>query len=373
MELIPRIRKMSILRSFKAVKQIRLAFEILTLLCGVLLLAASLPVCASQGPSGIDSSTQPATPARRPEFVGSGQLNQEYIIAADDVLNVSVIDVPQLSQDYRVSPDGTIMIPLLSEPIEAEGLTPRQLTAVISEKLRRAGLVSHPFVTVTVKASRVNSVAITGAVRNPQIYPLFGSTTLLDVLSQAGGLSNDAADTAIVTRGDIAMRTLGLRENAGAPSAGGPAQETVKVDLRKLLQMGDPSANIVIYPGDTVTVQRAGIVYVVGAVNRAGGYTLAGSWQDMTVLKAIALAGNVTSTAIQKKTVIIRKDSAAPAGREEIPINLKKILAGRAPDHPLEANDILFVPDSTAKKAFQRGAQAALGVGTGLLIYRAPL
>ena len=364
MVLISSTSAMRFLPFFRQAKDPRLAYRLAVILCSLILLAAALPLCASQG-SGADSNTQQPA-ATSPASLS--QISQEYTIAPDDLLNISVIDVPELSQDYRVGADGTIVIPMLSEPIDAEGLTPRELSAVISNKLRGAGLVSHPFVTVTVKTSRVNSVAITGAVKSPQIYPLFGQTTLLNVLSQAGGLSDSAADTAIITRGEIAMRILGLQDKAGDP-----VPQTLKVNLKKLLQNGDSSANVAIYPGDSVTVQQAGIVYVVGAVNRAGGYTLAGAWQDMTVLKAIALAGNVTSTALQKKTVIIRKNPSAKNGREEIPVNLKKILAGHAPDQRLEANDVLFVPDSTAKKAFRQGVQAALGIGSSLLIYHAPL
>jgi len=301
-----------------------------------------------------------------------GSENLEYVIAADDMLDVYVVDVPELSRQYLVSPDGTITLPLLSEPILAAGLSPNQLSAVIAAKLKSAGMVTHAAVTVSVKASRGHSIAISGAVRNPQVYPTLGETSLLNVLSQAGGLADDAADTAVITRGETAVRALGFQDNsAGAPAASLPM--TIKVNLKKLLEDGDPKSNIPLYPGDTVTVQRAGIVYVVGAVNRAGGYTLARSWEDMTVLKAVALAGNLTSTAQRKKAVIIRKDSSAPGGRDQIPVNLKKILAGRAPDQSLEANDILFVPDSTGKKALRQGLRSALGVGTGLLIYHAPL
>ncbi len=336
-------------------------------LCSLFLAATSLAF-ASQRSSGAGTGTHPAQAKIRSRSAFSTLIGGEYLIAPDDLLSVNVVDVPEFSQDYRVGAGGSFMIPMLSRPVRAEGLTPRELAAVIASKLRRAGLVTHPYVTVTVKASRVNSVAITGAVKNPQIYPLFGQTNLLNVLSQAGGLSDNAADTAIVTRGEIAMRILGLDGVKG-----GPVQQTLKVNLTKLLQDGDRQANVAIYPGDSVTVQQAGIVYVVGAVNRAGGYTMARSWQDMTVLKAIALAGNVTSTARESKAIIIRKEPSAQGGREEIPINLKKVLAGRDPDRRLEANDVLFVPDSTAKKAFRRGAQAALGIGSGLLIYHAPL
>ncbi len=321
---------------------------------------------ASKGSSALD------TPDSQSVGVLRARENLEYIVAPDDLLDIYVVDVPELSREYRVSPDGTITLPLLSEPVTAAGLSPNQLSSIIAAKLRSAGMVTHAAVTVTVKASSGHSVAITGAVRSPQVYPIFGETNLVRVLSQAGGLADDAGDTAVVTRGETAMRALGLQKSSdGAADTAPPA--TIKVNLKKLFENADPSSNIPIYPGDTVTVQRAGVVYVVGAVNRAGGYTLARSWENMTVLKAVALAGNVTSTAKRKKTVILRKDSAAPGGHKEIPVNLKQILAGKAPDQTLEANDILFVPDSAGKKALQRGLQAVLGAGVTTVIYRAPL
>lgn len=298
--------------------------------------------------------------------------DMEYIIAPGDLLDVYVVDVPEFSREYRVGPDGNITLPMLHQPIEAAGLAPDQLSSVIEAKLHSAGLVTHASVMVSVKASRVHSVAITGAVTNPQIYPIFGETNLLNVLTQAGGLATDASNTAVITRGGTAMRVLVFQNSTGGKPGDAPPT-TIRVNLKKLFDSADSKSNIPIYPGDTVTVLRAGIVYVVGAVNRAGGYTLAGSWQNMTVLKAIALAGNVTSTAKQKNAVIIRKEPSAPGGHVQIRINLKKILAGKAPDQKLAANDILFVPDSTGKKAFRRGVEAVLGVGTGLLIYHAPL
>ncbi|MEJ2010024.1 MAG: SLBB domain-containing protein [Acidobacteriota bacterium] len=324
------------------------------------LLPGQSPVAATKEPS--------ASRAHSRQSVGSGSASggEEYVIDADDVLDVYVVDVPQLTRDYRVSPDGTIVIPLLSSPLTAEGLTLDQLSAVISAKLRTAGLVSHPHVIVTVKSSQAHAVAISGAVQSPQIYPILGPTTLLDVLSQAGGLAPDAGGTAIITRGNAAARASWLDKGSGSAA---PAGGTIKVDLRKLLATGDPSLNVTIYPGDKVTVQRAGVIYVVGAVKRPGGFPMSSGRERMTVLEAVALGEGLKPTALQKKAMIIRRGKQFPDGREEIPVNLKNVLAGHAADAALEANDILFIPDSASKRALRRGAEAAVQIATGLVIW----
>jgi protein involved in polysaccharide export with SLBB domain len=118
-------------------------------------------------------------------------------------------------------------------------------------------------------------------------------------------------------------------------------------------------------------VQRAGIVYVTGAVNRAGGFVLKDDREQMTVLKAIALAESLKSTAMPGKTMIIRKNPQAPGASEEIPVDLTKILSGHLPDRPLLASDILFVPDSNTKKALHRAGEAAVQAAA-LFIYRVP-
>jgi polysaccharide biosynthesis/export protein len=293
---------------------------------------------------------------------------EEYVISPDDTLEVYVLDVPEISREYRVDPSGCIVIPLLSEPLQAAGLTPSQLSAEISEKLQQAGMVTHPRVSVQVKASRVHSITISGAVKKPQVYPLFTKTTLLDALSQAEGLSEDAGNTAIITRGDIVIRgDQGERASGAEP----PPPRVQSVDLKRLFEDGDPALNFDLYPGDRVTVQHAGIVYVVGAVNRAGGFVLKDDREQMTVLKAVALANSLKSTASPKKAVIVRKSSQAPDLDREIPVDLDKILAGRASDLPLLANDILFVPDSAGKKALHRAGEAA-AEAAALFVYRVP-
>jgi polysaccharide export outer membrane protein len=293
----------------------------------------------------------------------------DYIVSPADVLIVSVYGAPDISGEYRVGPAGQIELPLLSEAIVAAGLTPAQLSEKISEKYRKAEIFSHPRVTVAVKESRVHSITIAGAVKTPQIYPSFGKTTLLDVLSQAQGLANDAGATALITRGEIALRAM---KEAGecAPSGGKAAcAASFTVDLKKLEETGDPAFNVDLYPGDRVTVQRAGIVYVVGAVNRPGGFPLKAGQEDMSVLQALALAEDLKPTAARKKAMIMRKCATAPNGREEIPVNLNNVLGGKEADPRLQADDILFVADSTGKRALRRGAEAAIYTTTSLLIW----
>ena len=220
------------------------------------------------------------------------------------------------------------------------------------------------------KESRVHAVTIAGAVKRPQIYPVFGKTTLLDVLSQAEGLADDAGNLAIVTRGAIAMQSIKQPEACESASKPVSCDSTFSVDLNRLTESGDPLLNVELYPGDRVTVQRAGIVYVVGAVNRSGGFPLKTGQEDMTVLQAMALAEGLKPIAAQKKAMIIRKSQAATNGREEIAVNLTKVLAGHQHDTRLQADDILFVPESAGKKALARGTEVAVTMATYGIIYR---
>lgn len=295
---------------------------------------------------------------------------EDYVIGPDDLLNVYILDVPELSRDYRVSAAGTIAIPVLANPLDATGLTLAQFSDLLSRELKAQGLVTDPHITMAVNQSRLHSVAIVGAIRRPQVYPVLTRTTLLDVLSQAEGLADDAGNTVIVQRGDIGIRAL----RRGPAPAGGqvdPQAETLNLDLKQLLEGRDPKLNVAIFPGDRITIPRAGVVYVVGAVNKPGGFPMKASSHGMTVLQAIALAENPRNTAKRDQTVIIRNDSQSPDGRKQIPVDLKAILQGKLPDPVLQAEDILFVPDSAGKRALNRGIDSVLQVATGVAIYGA--
>jgi polysaccharide export outer membrane protein len=333
--------------------------------CALILACYTLLAAQTAPPIGHQSKVVPETTPS----AGSSVTLPDYIISPDDVLIINVYDAPDITGEYRVSPTGQIALPLLPEPMIAAGRTPAQLSELISEKYRKSEIFSHPRVTVTAKESRVHAVTIAGAVKRPQIYPVLGKTTLLDVLSQAEGLADDAGNLAIVTRGVIGMQVIKQAGACGSTSKPASCDGTFSVDLTRLTETGDPLANVELYPGDRVTIQRAGIVYVVGAVNRPGGFPLKTGQEDMTVLQAMALAEGLKPTAAQKKTMIIRKTPGATNGREEIAVNLAKVLAGQEHDTGLQANDILFVPESAGKKALARGTEAAITMATYGVIY----
>ena len=273
-----------------------------------------------------------------------------YVIAKDDLLNIDVVGVQELSREYRVDGDGLIRLPMLLRPVTAAGLTLDQLSQVICNNLVDAGLLRDPQVTVSVKSSPWNTVVLSGAAKKTGVYPVYGHTTLLELLTEAEGLSDDAGSIAIITRARSAPALPDSTPIRAALDAPLESSRTLKVDVVRLWQSGDASLNVDLYPGDRVMIQRAGVVYVLGAVNHAGGFVLSSDQDQITVLRAIALAGNFTREAKPAKAVIIRKTSQAPAGRQEVRVDLKKVLSNRAPDQQLLASDILYIPESGAKR-----------------------
>ena len=336
-----------------------------------LLVSLSSSSLAAQTSSTTSSSSEALSGFSSPSQFASSLTLPEYIISPDDVLSINVYDAPDISGEYRVGPTGQLELPLLPEAVEAVGLTPAQLSSLLVKKYADEEIFSHARVTVAVKQSRVHSIAVAGAVKSPQIYPLFGKTTFLDVLSQAGGLSDDAGNMAVVTRGGVAIQALKKSGACTPPNGDVGCAETFTIDLKRLMETGDPVSNVELYPGDRITIQRAGVIYVVGAVNRPGGFPLRSSDEEMTVLKALALAEDTKPTAQKSKAVIIRTNPEEKNGRKEIAVNLKNVLAGRAPDPRMQANDILFLPNSSGMTALRRGVDAAVAVATGLaIVYR---
>lgn len=298
----------------------------------------------------------------------------DYIIGSGDLVRIEVFDVPELSREFRVSDSGYISLPLLPVRVRAGGLTAFQLEEKLAELLQGNGLVSHPQVTVFLKEQHSQPITVIGAVRHPMVYQAIRPTTLLEVVSEAGGIADDAGSVVLITRRvSQDPAPAATNENASLPTTGSetPAadSQTITVGLRDLLDSGDPKFNLPLFGGDIVRVPRAGIVYIVGAVERPGGFTLQNDGEQMSILRAIALAQGMKPSAKPNEAVIIRKD-VATGKKTEMEVNLNKIMQRRAEDVRLVANDILFIPDSTGKRALRRAGEVALGLTTGIVILR---
>jgi polysaccharide export outer membrane protein len=297
----------------------------------------------------------------------------DYIIGSGDLVRIEVFDVAELSREVRVSESGYISLPLLPVKVRAGGLTAFQLEEKLAELLQGNGLVSHPQVTVFLKEQRSQPITVIGAVKRPMVYQVIRTTTLLEVLSEAGGIADDAGSVVLITRSvsqdpaPTATNENTSMDTTDSETAAG--SQTITVALRDLLDSGDPKFNIPLFGGDVVRVPRAGIIYIVGAVEHPGGFTLQNEGEQMSVLKAVALAQGMKPSAKPNQAVIIRKD-VATGQKKEIGVNLNKIMQRKAEDVRLVANDILFVPDSTGKRALRRAGEVALGVTSGVVIVR---
>ncbi|HEV7513530.1 MAG TPA: polysaccharide biosynthesis/export family protein [Candidatus Acidoferrum sp.] len=330
----------------------------------------------------------------------------DYRIGPQDLLDINIFEAPELNRTVRVSENGEVSLPLLGG-IHVVRLTARELENTLAAKLRE--FLKNPHVSVMVTAIESHPVSVIGEVNKPGVFQVRGSKTLLEMLSMAQGLAPDAGDEVLVMRnagynrgqddGAQAARggerdskdTDGIKSRAGSGDSGnsgalqknatasteatndaGTKQgqqsgDTIAINLRHLLNSRDPRFNVPIYAGDIVKVTRAGIVYVVGAVKKPGGFTVKGN-EQMSLLKAIALAEGLSSTSSKGHTRIIRTDEGS-GKRSEIPVELGKILDGKAPDMNLQAADIVFVPSSMGKTVFFRSTDAVVNTATGLAIF----
>jgi polysaccharide export outer membrane protein len=307
----------------------------------------------------------------------------DVTIGSGDLLHIDVFDVPELSRDVRVGDTGEISYPLIPERVRAAGLTPFQLEKKFEDLLAQKGLVSHPQVTVFIKEQFSQPVSVVGAVNHTMVYQITHPTTLLEVLAAAGGIADTAGSVIMVTRpsppGAAKTQPVSAPQGlAAVPTPDPPAdsvvnsgdEEKITIRLQDLLESGDTIYNIPIYGGDTITVPPAGIVYVLGfGVAQPGGYVLQGHGEQITVLKALALARGLTTFAKADSSVIMRTNPNT-GQRDTLPVHIKEIQNQKSEDVALQSNDILYIPDNVTKKLLAKGAQAALSIGAGVAIYR---
>jgi polysaccharide export outer membrane protein len=265
-----------------------------------------------------------------------------YVLGPGDQLSLVV---ENLSDDFgdkifRIDLGGDINLPLAGR-IHAAGLTIPQFEVQIQRHLAR--YVKDPQVVVTIAEFNSQPISILGAVNNAGVKQIVGRKTLFEVLSLAGGLRPDAGSVIRITR-SLDKGPIPLPDAKTDPTG----QFTVaSVNVKAVLNATDPAQNIVVLPGDIISVSKGDVIYAVGSVTRPGGFPLN---QDVTLstLQVLSLAGGLTNTAALEKAQILRSvpGSSQPT---EIAVNLKRIMAGKAPDMPLQPNDILFVPNSAAR------------------------
>lgn len=367
--------------------------------------------------------TPQQTNARIRTLSGNAKAVQhEYLIGNGDLLSITVFDVPELTRDVRVNQSGSISLPLVPVRLQVSGMTELQAEQKIAEVLGANGLVTHAEVGVVVKEHRSKPITIVGAVMHPMVYEADRPVTLLEALAEAGGVSNDAGDTVIISRthamtfveipnpeevpdptapgsskdqGPSSGATAASQDagkaafpNAAdipttpavtadpkspatvpAPATTGAKQaSTITVNLDELLESGDMKNNIMLQAGDVVTVPHAGIVYVLGAVTRPGGFVVANDRNQLTAMKVLALAGGLTRIAKVQHAFIVRQNDQGK--QTETEVDLKKILNRQAEDIPMKASDVLYIPDDRVKEVVLQTIQLAIAIGSNVAIYR---
>jgi polysaccharide export outer membrane protein len=289
-----------------------------------------------------------------------------YVLGPNDQFTIRALDAEEISEKtYRVGSDGDITLPMVGR-LKAAGLTGGELESELVSRLEK--YIRHPKVAVTVTEFHSQPASVIGAVTTPGIVQLQGKKTLVEVLSMAGGLRNDAGQSVMITR----RKEWGSLPLPGAKQDATGQFSIAELRLKDVLEARNPELNIMIRPDDIISVPRAETVYVLGAVKRAGGFVL-NERDALSVLQALSLAGGLERTAAPQKAKILRID-AGTTRRTELPLDLNRIFSGKATDVVLRPDDILFIPDSAEKRAVLRTLEALMSIGTtagaGVILYR---
>jgi polysaccharide biosynthesis/export protein len=316
----------------------------------------------STGQSGANGQQAPSAPLNVPGIApmndgrlglfGTGadipQTSPTTQVAEGDLLDIVIFDTPELSGRFRVNLKGEILLPL-GGTLHVAGLTIAEITDAVSQRYKDAKILVNPEVTVFVAEFTHRTITITGEVRSPGVYSIAAPRTLTDTLAMAGGLNDIASRTVSIVHAADPKNIIHVTLNVGAQTP-----ESIE------------EGRIAILPGDSIFVARSGVVYLVGELTRPGGYQVEHN-NRLTLLEAVALAGGVTRVAKASESRLIRRSLT---GREELTVNLQKVLYGGGPDMLLTDGDILFVPTSVRKEYSQQMLNAAIGAATTYGIYR---
>jgi polysaccharide export outer membrane protein len=289
--------------------------------------------------------TQPRVPRAIPDI---GANLPAQAVGPNDLIAVSVYDAPELSRTVRVGSDGMIRLPMLHQYIKAQGLLPAALEKAIATALREEEILVDPFVTVTIAEYHSRPISVAGAVKQPLVFQAEGPTSLIEAIARAQGLREDAGREILVSQ-----IQPGLDDK--------PVMLTRRILVRGLIDDADPALNLKLTGGEEIRVPEIGRVYVVGNVKKPGSFPVQDG-SDTTVLQMLALAEGLMPYATKDAYIYRREGTGA---KNEIVVPLDKIMQRKAPDVPLTANDILYVPDNKGKRIGVKALEAIIGFGTG--------
>jgi polysaccharide export outer membrane protein len=272
--------------------------------------------------------------------------NVPILISPGDLLNISVYDNAELSQDVRVETGGFVNLNLLG-PSKLAGMTAQQAGEWIAAQYVDKKYLNRPQVTVLIKEYSSQGVSVTGEVNHPGVYPLLAARSALDAISLAGGFTT-LADTHVT-----------IKHRSGA-------EDRVTISLKADEAGASLDENAVVYPGDLVVVPRAGVVYVLGDVGRPGGLVMQDSGR-MTLLQALAQSGGANYTAAMNGAYLLHKTDS---GYVTTRIKVGDMVQGKQGDMQMARNDILYIPTSKAKR-FMENTRDIANTAAGAAIYHA--
>lgn len=309
------------------------------------------------------SSVTESGPVPR-DHASAGHAGAGYILGPGDQISLQVLHVEEINdKPVPIDMSGEIRVPVVGR-IQVAGLTTAQVEAEIAKRLK--SYLLHPDVSVSITEFRSQPVSVLGAVKTPGVQQVQGGKTLFEMLSLAGGLDTNAGSLLRLTR----RLEWGRIPLANATDDQTGQFSVAEVSVKSIFDAKNPAENILVRPYDVITVPRADTIYVIGEVQKSGGFVV-NDMTEVTVLQALSMAGGLDKTAKPQEAKIMRRVQGA-ASRTEIAVNLKKILEGKAEDISMKPEDILFVPTSASKKAGIRALEAALQAGTGVAIWRIP-
>ena len=268
-------------------------------------------------------------------------------IGPRDLIAIQVYDSPELTRTIRVGADGNIRLPMLKQQIKGEGLMPNDLEDVIAKALAEEDLIVDPFVTVTVVEYSSRPISVAGAVRSPVTFQASAPVTLLEAVTRAGGLTEDAGSEILISKSQT------------GPS-GIPTALIQRIPVKALIDSADPDANLRLTGGEEVRVPEAGRVFVVGNVKKPGAFVVRDG-SETSVLKLLALAEGLVPFA-SNQAYIYRTEGAGP--KNEIPIELNKIMSRKAADAALLPNDVLYIPDNRGRRIGMAALEKILAFGS---------